>query len=498
MAPQKKGKRRRQRRPLHQTTATSGLTLAQAAKRFDKMAAHAAVTTTPIATYRQSTWVYGSINLIATAIGNTPFRVYDHNDNPIESGPLPSLIKNPSQYPQQKTDTKFRIAYMSQLLLSGAVLRTFPEIEGHRPKQMLVMPRSACVPTTDTDAAGMDVVLRWNVISTRGERIYVEGMDVHHDGLWNPFHDWEGLAPLAAAILSITNNASVQQFTNRYFQADASSGLIMTTENDHFNNAMAKEAQDRWNEECGGADNAFGVKFVGMGLTPHNVGGVYDAEAQRIIATMTKEEIVTGIFRIPADIFGSGDRNGSGVTIGAQSIDPAKEMFLVNVLIPWAKWYDDEFNTDVTWRFDATAKAKHDFSDNPILEGRRLERAKTAVILIDRGVPLNEVIRWLRLEIQEQPHGDEFWAPNWLVPASVILKHADAVYSAGAKGGNENGRNAQAESQAEHVSRILTLAQQMDTLNLARADEQSRFNGTYVSNADRVKQLAPTLAEPGL
>ena len=481
-------RRRRRSKQIRQaaTKSTSGLTLSQAYTRFDRIMAHQAESVTPVGTYRQSAWVYGAVNLITTALVNTPFRVYDARGNVVETGPLPTFIRRPSRYPQQDTDSKFRTAYMNELLLNGAVIRTFPEIEGSRPTQMYAMSRHACHPKSVTDENGIQIVLNWQVARSNATRIYIEGSDAYHDALWNPFHDWEGLSPLRAALLTVGNHISVREFTARYYSNDASTGLIMTTDNPHFNNKMAKEAQDRWNEECGGKKNAFGTKFVGMGLTPHAIGGVFDADAQRIIQTMTKEEIVTGIYRIPADIFGSGDRGGTGVTIGAQSMEPAREMFLVNVLIPWARWYDDEFNADVTWRFNATYNAKHDFSGNPVLETRRLERAKTGVTLIDRGVPLNEVIRWLRLEIQQQPHGDEFWSPNWLLPARVIQQYGADVYRAGSTG-------RQSQSQEEYLDQILSLMARTSTKEGAVTDERVKLNGRSVSNADRITELAPLM-----
>ncbi len=476
---------KRKRRKRRKSKVTQALTLSQAALRFDRMQENESALT-PLSAYNQSAWVYGSVNLIASAIGNTPFIVEDRNGNIIEDGKLQSLIKRPSRWSQQDTDTKFRIAYFVNLLLTGSVLRVFTEIEGFIPKQMYAMSRTNFSGFDDIDEFGIRHVLWWKARRGAAKTVLIEGDEIHHDALFNPFHDWEGLSPLNAAILSVANNISVKEFTDRYYNNDASSGLILTTKDPHFDNDSAKRAQERWNEECGGKHNAFGTKFLGMGLEPHAIGGTLDAQAQQIIQGMSQEEIVMGIYRIPMDVFGPTQKSGGGVVIGSQSMEPAREMFIVNNIMPWAKFYDDEFNRDVTSRFPGAHKAQHDFTTNIVLESRRLDRAKAAAVLIDRGVSLNAVIKWLKLEIQPEPWGDEFWAPNWLLPASVIMKNAEDVY----RGGLDD---RQTQSQNEHIARIETMMQQTKTKEAARTDERDSLNGKDVGNRQRIEQIAGRL-----
>ena len=123
------------------------------------------------------------------------------------------------------------------------------------------------------------------------------------------------------------------------------------------------------------------------------------------------------------DIIGSAEKAGGGVTIGAKTMEQAREMFIINVIMPWAEWYDNEFNTDVAWRFGSKLGGRHDFSSNIILENRRLERAKIAATLIDRVAPLNEVVEWLDLKLTKQPHGDEFWITHGRLWAIWTLEH---------------------------------------------------------------------------
>jgi hypothetical protein len=419
--------------------------------------------------------------MIAHAVADTPFRVYDRSDRPIPESPMQKLIDRPSSYTAQDTSTKLRSAYFIELLLGGSVLRAFTEMAGEVPMAMYIYPRWMFTAQDRMDENGLRVPLKWS-LNRRSARSFIANDEIYHDALYNPFHEYEGMAPLEAALLMVANDVGCSLFTNRYFSNDASSGLILSSDDPNFDNKAALEAQKMWDEHHAGASKAFGTKFVGHGLKPHSVGKPFDANAQSIVKSLTKEEIVSGIFRIPLEIFGASNQTGGGVVIGANTKEPAYEGFLVNVVVPWAKFYDDEWNNDVAWRFGSDQIGKHDFSENPTLENRRLERAKTAATLMDRGVPLNEVIRWLHLNIAPQAHGDEWFAPNWLIPASVIQKHADAVYT-------QVQRDYQKEAVGSYVESIVRESDRVAVRIIAAQDERCKLNGRSQSNASRIAEL---------
>ena len=450
------------------------LSLSQAFKRWEEMhgATHEGISVAEA--YRRCSWVYGAISQIAGAVSQTPFRVYD-SERDVESGPLVKLIDTPNRYDQQSTSAKFRHAYLTELLLNGAAMRRFTGISGYEPSEMVIDPRRRYRASVGYDENGMAVVTRWLYVSPARQIPYIPGDDIYHDALYNPYHDWEGLAPLQAAILGINNDLGIGEFTQKYFENDASSGVVFTSEHPSFTQKAADEAAKRYNELHGGTRRAFRAKFLGFGLKPAEIGGGFDAKSMQILRALTKEEIVAGIFKVPLEIFGSRERADKGVMIGNQNPDSAKETFLVNVIMPWAARYDEEFNRDVAWRFGPRMRAAHDFTSNPILERRRLDRARAAAELIDRGVTLNQVIEWLHLELDPTPHGDEWWIQNNMVPASVVMRAGDRALDS-ATGGRR------AETVRDYIGNILRLAETAAVRSAA-----PRGNGTPA--AARIKEI---------
>jgi len=406
--------------------------LEAAYKRFDQMMSGMSEDGRTIGVkdaYTRSAWVYGAISIIAESVARTPFEILQ-GETPLKAGPLVKLSEEPNAYDNQNTSTKFRTAYLTELLLNGAVMKVFTEISGQTPLEMTVFPRSKFTAEAVIDKNGKEVVRRWHLNHRGGRNTYIPGDEINHDVLYNPLHDWEGLAPLAAAIAVVNNDVNVSEFANRFFVNDASPGLIFSSDDPGFDQDQAKIATQLWNEKHRGVGKAWKTAFLGHGLRPFKVGMGLDPRILGALKGLTREEIVTGIFKVPLSIFGQSDIAGNqGVVIGGRgsASDSEKEGFLINVIIPWARRYDEDFNKDIAWRFGATLRGRHNFSENPILENRRLARAQTAAELLQYGIPINEMIRWLRLELSEVGWGDEWLVQDNLIPASVLVKAGDKL-----------------------------------------------------------------------
>lgn len=427
-------KKKKSRRAGSQVASTTKqMTTEEAYRRWDRMISAATGSDGKNVgikeAYARSAWVYGAISIIADAVARTPFKI-TINDNEVKGGPLVRLVEEPNTYDNQNTSTKFRYGYMTEILLNGAVIKLFTEMDGQTPQEVAIYPRSRFRAETVVDKNGKERVLRWHLAHRGVNNTYIPGDEAHHDALYNPLHDWEGLAPLAAAIAVVNNDVNVSEFVNRFFVNDASPGLVFSSEDPEFDYDKAELATKTWNDKHRGVGKAWSTVFMGHGLKPFKVGMGLDPRVLGALKGLTREEIVTGIFKVPLSIFGQSDLAGnSGVVIGGRNAasDSEKEGFIINVVIPWAHRYDEEFNKDIAWRFGVGYKGKHDFSENPILENRRLARAQTAAELLKHGIPLNEMVRWLRLELSEVEWGDDWLVPDNMIPAAVLVKARDKL-----------------------------------------------------------------------
>lgn len=441
----------------------------------------------PLDAIKQCTWVYSAVTFIAEGVADAPLAAW-RNGKRVESHPALDLYNRPNNYHDQKTAALFDYAYMLELLLNGAVMRVLGDMQGFRPGTMSVRPRWHFRPSWAMDDNGRQVVTVWHLQHYGASRDYIPQDNIYHDALYNPLHDFEGLAPLTAALLSVANDSSIGEYANRYFENDGSTGIVFSTDHPAFNQKQADDAAKKWKETYAGLRNAFGVKFVGFGLEPYNVGSPLDAKMLQILRQLTREEIVEGIYKLPLDAI-SNKSDGGDIVIGGPSGGTqasAREGALINVIMPWAARCDAEFTRDIAWRFGGDVQVKHDFTGNPILERRRLERAKATVELIDRGVPLNEVIRWLHLEIEPQPWGDDWWIKNDRLPAQVVLNAGDDAIKIAIPDPVAQERK---EAHNEYVTSIVSLAQQRQIAEMVRRDPEVRRAAAGRTNGQRVADI---------
>lgn len=469
-------KRTAEARPETKTPATNKqISAEEAYRRWDSMLAHeksATSISTPAEAYVRSVWVYGAISIIAEWISRTPFIIESHGRE-IKDGDLYRLANRPNRYSNQDTSEKFRNAYFTELLANGAVMRVFTEIKGLVPQEMTIYPRWKFRADTAIDKNGREIVIRWHLNGTKSVT-YIDKDEIYHDALYNPGHDWEGLAPLTAALGMVNNDVNVTEFINRYFKNDASPGFIFSSEDPAFDEEKAKAATKLWNDTMQGVWNAWRSVFLGHGLKGERVSAGLDAGVLASLKGLTKEEIVTGVFKVPLSIFGE-SKPTAGVVIGSSEAATMsqREAFLVGVIIPWSKKHDEEFNNDVAWRFGAELTGRHDFSNNPILESVRLERAKAAAELLKYGAPLNAVIRWMRLELETVPWGDEWFVQGTMVPASVLLKAGDKLLENRPQNGDSGPpKKEKDESIADYIKEVVEIAEKRLTSGLHDAEKK--------------------------
>jgi hypothetical protein len=453
-------------------------------KRWNEMHTSSSSAVSVRESFCQSAWVYCAISIICEWMISNPF-VVTRDGEPDPNSPLGKLVKHPNSYGQQNTCNKFRAAYMHELLLNGSVIRVFTKMNGIVPEKMVAFPRSDFTATAEEDDAGVEQPVRWTKFGARRQHQYIEGDDAHLDALLNPYHDWEGLSPLASALLGINADINLGNLLNRFFQNNASTGLIMASDQPVTEQQLT-EAVSAWDAVYKGIDNSYKTKFIGYGFKPYPISQGFDAAVQRILKVLSRDEIMNGVFRIPPVIY-AGELPAEGVQIGARSTEPDKKTFLTNVIMVWADRFDEEFNLDVAPRFGPEYAGNHDFTQNPILESDRLTMALAAAELIDRGVTLNHVIDWLRLGLQHEPHGNEYFLNQGQVPASVVMKAGERALNT--RSYTEPARRPGADdkktggSRKQYLDSILTLAQTAEVAELAQA-EYRRHHGELLVTRD--------------
>ena len=489
----------KKRRPRHGSNAPiSQSTFSQVWSEWDAMHGSGKANASPFDAIKQSVWVYAAITFIADAVARTPFRaVASDGVTFLPSTPLQRFIDRPNNYGNQNTSAKHRYAYMFELLLHGSAMRLLDQFAGFKPGIMAVFARHFYSAKWSYDDLGREVVDRWISRRPAGRQTFMPGDDIYHDALYSPLHDFEGLSPLAAAMVAIANDIDLDAYAAHYFANDGATGIVFTSDHPDFRQAQATAAAEAWRKLESGRDAAFKAKFLGFGLKPNNVGSTLDSRLLKTFKELTKEQILSGIYKLPSSTFSSEGSSGGDIVIGGASGGEqasARETALVDVIMPWAVRYDEVFNADISWRFGPGVRAVHDFSDNPILEKRRLERAQIAAELLDRGFTLNATIRWLRLEIEEFEHGDDWWVENTRLPARLILDAGDeakriAIPDRVTPTPSDPIKGKRQEVHEAYIASIVDLASRVAVLEAARDNPETRRASAGQSNADRIDDL---------
>lgn len=366
--------------------------------------------------YKQSVWVYSSVNAISGNIQRVPFRLYKtrpSNREPkvIESGPLYDVFTNPNPYMTQELLFSAIMIFLS--LYGECFLILERDNVAEIPKEIWTFNPTRFEPILDEKTGN---ILGWYYMKgTKYETIFPSSQIIHIK-YFNPYNDIRGMSPIEAGQNSIDQDYYSGQYNINFFKEGCEVGGFLTTDeemdDDNFNRTL-KQFENR-HKGVGKAHrialiSGAGAKFTEAKITQKDMEFIEGKKMSRqeIFAIYKVNEVILGLYQ---DIKSYEGIKAAHKAFWEECLVP-KITYLEGLL--WAKLFSKIEGGKVYGAFD--------LANVGALQINYSEKIETATKMFHMGWPINQINQRLQLGMQDVPWGDEWFVPGGFLPISQIM-----------------------------------------------------------------------------
>lgn len=395
------------------------------------------------APYSQVGIAYACVKRKADAMAMMPMRVSDKDEQIIESGPLAQLAERPNS---KLTARNYRRAKSAFLDLFGIAYHiNFLAADG----EVLGYDIKSPVEIRELKDHGTGEVLAYEYrpVGAPGKLDIIEPERVHRivDADFGSGDITRPLAARRAVGLAIKQYFKADAANDRSLEHGASGGMGLRSEQT-LTPEQKKDLLAQLRERHSGYAKRHGWLLL-EGLTVEKLFNSFQEMEFAELKRMTREDIAVG-FGLNTLVLGYQATGGLG---SGQTLDAAHLIVWTHTHLPRAEWLAEEWGEAVLTPMDGRvsvlgmlaerrgptiterkvamrrtlatrAKARgadcyawFDPSGVPVLQRAALELAKQASEWIDKGVPLNQVLRAYDIPFEEVSWGDTWWRAAGLV-----------------------------------------------------------------------------------
>lgn len=398
---------------------------------MNSLAEAAGVSIESISPYKDSIWVYASINTIARNAAKVPILIVerDHVDRRLEKGPLIDLFKNPNPY---MTTKLFMQAISIFLNIYGeSILAMRRKNITETPKEIWPLNPSRfdhvikkVGPNQDVDA-----LVGWEY--TGGSKIIpFSPKEILLLKYFNPDDLIRGLSPLKPSKLSVEQHYFSSVYNRNFFkQGVRTSGFITVEEaldDDTYNRMLSQ-----FDEQNAGVYKAHkvaliegGAKFTESKFTQKDMEFIQLNKMSRteIFAVYGTNEVVLGIYDEIQSYEGS---------------RAAHKAFWEEAMVPHLSYIEEFLNNTLFSQIEGGRyKMMFDFASVGALHDDYKTRIDTAKIMTNMGFPLNDVNKRLELGMPEYSWGDTWFVPWGAIPVEAVMANPFGSKDANSGGGS--------------------------------------------------------------
>ncbi len=397
--------------------------------------------------YAQLAIIFACVNeLISGIAGLTPV-ISTADEKIIEGGPVyDALFNNPNM-----SWTRFVTDTIGHYALTCDVFWVFTEMQGTRPKEIMVVSGSQMHPITNNRRVD-GVLVGWEFRGTGGQRATFSLDEVHQWRNFNPYDRFHGMGPLTAGKLSIDYSYGAGLFNASALNNGAEPGIILTTPG-KLQPDQVQMLRSNFDGRQRGPGNAKRTAVLTGGMDVKTVA-MNLVDMQMAELSMMTDVRICSAFRVPPEVIGI-------ITEAQYGKGPALLDYVFNTILPLActlaceatagilsKGYSAEHRsvelkqakvfygrTLTLARNPQFRKARggsvasgHDVflwfnaDDHPVVEKYRRETAEKVLSFTKSGVRLNDLIEAYDLPFEQRPEGDVSWRKMNEVPAEYILE----------------------------------------------------------------------------
>lgn len=364
--------------------------------------------------YKNSVWVYASINTRAKNAAKVPLRLYKRSeqDKPIESGPLFNLIRNPNPFMTHKVMIE-AISIFMDLHGEVALLLKRPDITTTPVNIWVLNPKRFDMVYNKEKKA--QVGWLYNGVSD----IPLKTFEVLLLKYFNPYNDLRGLSPLEPAKLGVNQDYYAAKYNENFFKQGAKVGGFISVDGE-LDDKQFNRMINQFEERHQGYERAHrillmegGAKFTEAKLTQKDMEFIQlrKLSRQEIFAAYKVNEVILGFY--------SEVQSYEGIRM-------AHKAFWEESMVPHLGYIEDYLNDTLFLQIEkGQYMVKFDLATVGALHDDFKARIDTAKIMGTMGFPINEINRRLQLGMPEVPWGDVWWVPMGQIPADVAMEQAE-------------------------------------------------------------------------
>ncbi len=397
--------------------------------------------------YAQLAIIFACVNELISGIAGLAPVISTGDEKIIEGGPVyDALFNNPNM-----SWTRFVTDTIGHYALTCDVFWVFTDMQGTRPKEIMVVSGSQMHPITHNRRID-GALIGWEFRGTGGQRATFGVDEVHQWRNFNPYDRFHGMGPLTAGKLSIDYSYGAGLFNASALNNGAEPGIILTTPG-NLQPEQVNMLRSQFDARQRGAANAKRTAVLTGGMDVKTVA-MNLVDMQMAELSMMTDVRICAAFRVPAEVIGI-------ITEAQYGKGPALLDYVFNTLLPLAcmfgcevtagilsKGFSDEHRSvelkqakafrgrtltlDRNPQFrkarcGAVTSGREVFlwfnaDDHPVVEKYRRETAEKVLNFTKTGVRLNDLIDAYDLPFEKRPEGDVSWRKMNEVPAEYILE----------------------------------------------------------------------------
>lgn len=329
--------------------------------------------------YRNVGLVYSCVNKIAGPIAQLPFQILDSNDNVLnDRDPFVRLFRTP--YPNVNRFALWE-GIIKNLELNGKAHLVITEFIGGRPAMMLPVDSSKMRVVKDSQGQADHWIYN--------NRKRYEPNQVIFFRYWHPSDIWDGMAPLTAARMDLTEMWYANTYNIQFFKDGALlKGFFKSSGPRRPDPGKEKEMEMAMKSRMRGVRDAHKIPvFNNAEYVPI---GIPQKDMDYVNLLGNSRDNIFMIFGTPKAVFGFTDTTFNNMT-------EAKKFLWTNTLLPKIALLEEVLLNQFFARFAPTLHANFDHSEVPELQVDIEGLSKAAQVYWNMGVPFQAINERLNL-----------------------------------------------------------------------------------------------------
>jgi HK97 family phage portal protein len=350
--------------------------------------------------YENIASVYKAIKALCDNVPQAKLEIFNKvTEEEVDDPVLEQLLKNPNPRQSQSDFIQEWVGYyalngegfIKKLLSVGQVVGTTK-----LPAQII-----------NLDPSKIKEVIDYSIGQLTGWRFGTMVMtpeEIIHTKDFNPYNAFRGLSPLKPISDEIEIDESTLKFNNAFFRNNATTGLILGTDN-NLGEDQRKQLKEALRTRNTGVLKSFSSLILEKGVKPLDSGQHTHKEMEFIEQKKLMREEILGIWRVPKALFNITEDLNYATFMGQMRI------FWIYALMPIMRKFEDSINKYIITPYNPNLYVTFDYRNIPAFQEDFKERVLTAQILSQLLFTSNEINEKLELGFDKVPYRDVAYQP---------------------------------------------------------------------------------------